>query len=1082
MKNALRACMIVVILGWAGLAYGQFTSSLQGVVQDSSGAVIPGATTTLVSVATGVSQTRTADSQGFYKFVSLAPGAYRITVSARGFASHVTEVTLETEQTMNLPVTLSVASQAQSVVVSSRAPVLDTADSRTQMTLDTQALTSLPLPGRNLLNLTTLAPGVEGLGVGTADNYDTEITVDASANGRSAVGNMFVLDGLDVTSSISPTDVNLAPNPDTVQEASVQVNTFSVAYGRASSIEEVMTTKSGTNQYHGLLSDYYTAQNLQAGSEFVHNYNPFHTNNMSGTLGGPIPRLHHTYFFFGIAPLRSSASTGGSETTFESPQFVQWAQQNFPNTIGTKLLTAYPPSGATVTGVASTAAKDLGPTTCGTPAAANIPCNLPTIETGVFNATNFRNALQYNLRIDKYFSQDRIYGNYYRTGLDTGGPAVRVDMSSPSHFITKSLQLDETHTFSPSTLNEAAFSLLRVEGLNNETGPFHVPVVSVQGMDTGIGVGFAHEDFVQHHYHWRDVLSQMRGTHNLQFGYEGFRGDNLTYFADVYSQPHFVFTSLLNLVEDAPYSENSLAYNPLTGQPAGNLGGGFQYAGNTQGVFAQDTWKTSKTLTLNYGLRWDDFGNPSPENGSVLSDFFLGPGSSVDQQVANGYVKQIPHVFNHSITAFSPRAGYAWDLTGKGTWVVRGGFGIYHDWVTLGNQQGEFGNPPGWVAPTFLTGTTTAPIFAEGTSDVAPYGFPYPSFPAIGLNDHGGLVGEQLNVGALDPNLSAPDTYIYTVNVERSLGRNFVVSAGYSGSHANNLLTGFASRVGNAAYGFDINNFPGSLIQNGGKLVRLNPSFGSIRYSQNGPTSTYNAFITSFQGRFGSRGFINASYTRSSSHDDAGGYPTHDYTQYWGPSNWDATNRFSMTESYEVPGLVHGNTLLRRFTNGWQLASSTILQSGLPFTVDTTASFKPIFNAQGQVVGEKANGGDYNADGNNLDYPNAPSSGYQTATSRKAYLRGVLSASDFGIPTLGTEGNEKFNGFRNPGYADTDLGLLKNDNIGERVKLQLRFEFYNAFNRVNLGGVKNNLSSSTFGRVTSQRDPRWVQLGARLTF
>ncbi|MGH9378229.1 MAG: carboxypeptidase-like regulatory domain-containing protein, partial [Terriglobia bacterium] len=143
MKNALRACMIVVILGWAGLAYGQFTSSLQGVVQDSSGAVIPGATTTLVSVATGVSQTRTADSQGFYKFVSLAPGAYRITVSARGFASHVTEVTLETEQTMNLPVTLSVASQAQSVVVSSRAPVLDTADSRTQMTLDTQALTSL---------------------------------------------------------------------------------------------------------------------------------------------------------------------------------------------------------------------------------------------------------------------------------------------------------------------------------------------------------------------------------------------------------------------------------------------------------------------------------------------------------------------------------------------------------------------------------------------------------------------------------------------------------------------------------------------------------------------------------------------------------------------------------------------------------------------------------------------------------------------------------------------------------------------------------------------------------------------------
>jgi hypothetical protein len=272
------------------------------------------------------------------------------------------------------------------------------------------------------------------------------------------------------------------------------------------------------------------------------------------------------------------------------------------------------------------------------------------------------------------------------------------------------------------------------------------------------------------------------------------------------------------------------------------------------------------------------------------------------------------------------------------------------------------------------------------------------------------------------------------------------------------------------------------LIQNAGKLVRLNPNFGVVRYTQNGATSTYNAFTAVFQGRLGSRGFINASYTRSSSNDDAGAYPTVNFAQYYGPSNWDATNRFSMSESYDVPGLGHGNALLRRFTNGWQLASTTILQSGLPFTVLTTAPFQPIFNAQGQVVGEKPGGGDYNADGNNLDYPNAPSSGYQTATSRQAYLSGVLSASNFGIPALGTEGNEKFNGFRNPGYADTDFGLLKNDHIGERVNLQLRFEFFNFFNRPNLGGISSNLSSSTFGRVTSQSNPRWVQLGARLSF
>jgi hypothetical protein len=126
--------------------------------------------------------------------------------------------------------------------------------------------------------------------------------------------------------------------------------------------------------------------------------------------------------------------------------------------------------------------------------------------------------------------------------------------------------------------------------------------------------------------------------------------------------------------------------------------------------------------------------------------------------------------------------------------------------------------------------------------------------------------------------------------------------------------------------------------------------------------------------------------------------------------------------------------------------------------------------------------GDYNADGFDYDYPNAPSTGYKTATSRSAYLNGLFTAADFPVPTMGTEGNEVANGFRGPGFAETDFALLKNDKIGERVALQLRFEFYNVFNRPNLNGVDSNLPDGTFGRSTSQYNPRWIEFGIKLSF
>ncbi len=1074
----------ILALFSASIGFAQFSSGVQGVVQDPTGGAVPNTTVRITNTATQVTNETKTDTAGNYRFVSLAPGSYQITAQAPGFSRTTVTTTLQTGQTQNIPFSLTVAPSAQTVEVTAAPPVLNTAETRNQMTLEDQAIGTLPLPGRNVISVVTLAPGVTGRGTvsggspGSAvDNFSTETQVDASANGRGSVGNMYILDGLDVTSDIRPGVLNLTPNPDTIDETSVQTNTFSVQYGRASSIQMMMTTKSGSDKFHGNVSDYFTNQHLWAGTEFVHNYAPFHSNNISATIGGPIIPKHQFFFFFGIEPLRASTSTGNSIVTFEDPRFTAFAASNFPNTLGTKLLTSYAPSNATPTGISSYA-SDIFPNSCGTAATSFLPCDSPMVDTGIFNNTNYRNALQWNARIDKYFSSDRIYGNLYRTTLDTGGGAIRPNFTTTNHYVTNSLQINETHTFSPTTLNEGSFAFMRVEGISPQTGNFSVPVVSVVGQGVGFGNGFALGDFIQHNYHWRDMLTHIHGAHTLRFGYEGWHGDDLALFAPVYSQPNFQFNNLLDLVQDQPHQESNLAYNPLTGEPAQ---GQYAYALTTAGAFVEDTWKLRPNLTLTLGLRWDDFGNPYPINNTVLANFHLGSGAAPQEQVANGMMKQQNNVFSGAISnVWSPRFGVAWDPTGSGGWAVRGGFGMYHDWPTLGNDEnGLKGNPPGWIVPVFLRGTTTAPVFASGTSNTPPFGFPYPQFVGTQLDANGGLAGRQLSVGGLDPNLTSATTYIYTANVERRLPKNFVASIGYSGSKSVDLITG-SGQVSATSYGFDVNRFPGDLITNNNVLTRLNPSFGAITYAQNGAEGRYDALIVGVRGQWG-RGFVNASYTRSRSLDDSLVYPTAvDIHQYYGPSAWDAPNRFSLAWSYELQGFNHGLGLVGRLTGGWTLSGTTILQSGTPFNVYTGASFQPVFDSNGNVAGIQPGSGDYNADGYNFDFPNVSS--YDMPNNRHAYLGGVFNRSNFSVPTLGTEGNEQFNQFRNPGFAETDAALLKDTRITESVLLQLRFEFYNVFNRVNLGGVDGNLASGTFGRVTSQLSPRWIQLGANIRF
>ena len=477
MKEAIRisAKTFPLLLLFSALAcFAQFTGGVQGDVLDPKGSAVADATVVLMNVDTGVKQTAVSNQSGVYRFSSIAPGNYTVTATAQGFSPVSVSFNLATAQTRDVALNLEVAHVQSTVMVSEQAPLLDTSDSRFEQTLDTAALQTLPLAGRNPTNVIIVAPGVTGRGgqaspgTNNSTNFAPENWVDASANGRGANGNQYVVDGMDVTSSIRPGVINLTPNADAISEVSVQTNTYTVDYGRASSIQTVMTSKSGTNDFHGVASLYYTSQQLTARGEFgvpqPQKLNPYHTSNMSFTVGGPVLPKKQFFFFVGYEPYLSMASNGGSLVTYEDPAFLAFAQSAKPNSPEVQLMAKYKPSGATTSGVQATAGQlwsnvlpsaDQAACASGTgnlPASYDsIPCSTPVLDNGHFNSSSYYNAKQYNIRLDKYFNKDRINGNFFRNTISGGGPAVRPDFKTTNAFYVFSLQVNETHTFSPST-------------------------------------------------------------------------------------------------------------------------------------------------------------------------------------------------------------------------------------------------------------------------------------------------------------------------------------------------------------------------------------------------------------------------------------------------------------------------------------------------------------------------------------------------------------------------------------------------------------------------------------------------------
>ena len=1074
-------------------ALAQFSGNIQGVISDSSGAAINDASVGLRNLDTGVTATTTTSNSGNYRFSSLAPGRYVIKADANGFQSKEVSLTLSTGELQGINMTLAVGSSSQSVTVTAEAPALDVDESRIQTTLPEDTVRDLPQLNRNLWDVLAVAPGVVGAGVRAAgtspgggnDNFGTQ-TPQLSANGRSYTGNLVMVDGMNVTSPIQNGNIILSPIPDAVQEATLQTNSWDAENSLGSSILIQVSTKSGTNKFHGSGSLFFTDQDLQAKREFVTgDYTPFARKDLVGTFGGPIIK-NKTFFFADVEKLWSTVpgAVQGNQS-WEAPEFVAWAQQNFPNTVGTQILGLYPASFLRANGTTTSAGNYLlgaagcpaGQTTIPVSGSVTIPCSLPVLDFGNFAASPFYNALQYNFRFDQYLTQkDRIYLSYYNDSFDQQQTAPRAGLQALDIMRNRYGQADYTHTFSPSLLWESSFAFASVGGANGQDANLKVPEINVTGQSEGfhIGGGWGPGEFRGPMYNWRSVLSLIHGKHTLKFGYDGGHGIEHGDFTPTNVRPNFNFNNLLDLAQDLPFNESVGAYNPLTGEA-----GSVVFGGQTTpfGFFVQDDWKVKSNLSLTLALRWDDYTNHSPwgNSGFTFSSLILGTGNTFDDQVASGAVRTVPSVFKNSMTnLWSPRIGFAWDPTKTGNWSIRGGIGVYHDWVVLGQTVDQTRlNPPGIISPTFTTGSSgPQPIFALAPSGTYPFNFPLPAIPAGSLDPQGGIVGIQAGVTSLDRNMKAPLAVNYVIGVEHQLPWKLVAGANYSGSRGYNQLNGT-----------DVNRCTGCavLTPTGEQINRLNNSFGTINFVNNANSSTYNSMILTLRGNAGPRGSFQASYTLSHamSYPEAGtrfdqdiGFnipDQHAYFSYFADANWDVRQRFSMSGAYRLPGLQSG--IGKVLTSGWELTSIAAVQTGTPFWVIDN---RPL-----------SAGGDYNADGVNFDIPNAPGTDFSGSHSRQQYINGLFTASDFPAPAAGAEGNLKRNSYRNPGMIQVDASILKNNHIpwiGEQGNLQFRFDFLNVLNHVNLGGVDPFLGDGSFGKVTTALAARTLQAGIRISF
>lgn len=1012
----------------ASRVHGQSpNATISGRVVDPSGAVIVDADILVANDATGVQYSAKTNADGLYLVTSLPPGTYRLQVSKIGFKTLIKpDIILNVQDAVGINFTLPLGAISEVVTVRGGAPLINTEDAAVSTVVDRQFAENLPMNGRSFQTLIDLTPGVvlspssegdEGQfsvnGQRTAannwmvDGVSANVGIGANFNGGNGVagtvGSFSVLGGTNSLVSV-----------DAMQEFRIQTSTYAPEFGRTSGAQISISTRSGTNQFHGTAFDYLRNNALDANDWFADQAGlpkpGEHQNDFGGTLGGPLIK-ERTFFFFSYEGLRLLLP----QTTFtDVPDLT--TRQNAA-TATAPFLNAYP--------------KPNGP---------------DDLATGVaqFNSTysNPASLDAYSLRIDhKLSSKFSLFGRYdyspsnaKQRGVGDLSPLSDVEAVG---ITTQTGTAGLIWNLASFAVNDLRFNYSRTSAFSSDAldafgGAVPVPNVPLPSSFSPAKASFIFNVFglanpalivgastrnVQHQINLVDSLSLQKDAHALKFGVD--------------------YRRLTPLFSPALYTQEPLYLN-MSAARANNLFAADVFSARSSelqlqnlGVFAQDTWRAIARLTLTYGLRWDVDFAPSAVNGpslpaitgydlANLSNLALAPSGTAP--------------FSTKYDNFAPRLGLAYEVSKRPDWglVLRGGFGVFYDLATsqIGDAFGldyPFG-AHSLIFGSSLGGTATFPL---SSADAAP-----PPITTTELSSRGATLT------ATDPNLRLPYALEWTVALQQELGKEQSFSFSYIGSAGRRLIQS-------------------------ADIIGPNPNFFSADLIGNTASSSYNALQLQFERRLSHGLQALASYTWSHSIDDGSNgtfgvgsnafVPGEAANSNRGPSDFDRRNVFSAGVTYDIPE-PQVNAFVNAFGKGWSLDNVIQAWSAPPVNV-YYSSFLESLGAFAEVRPDVISGVPLSLRGS--QYPGGE----------------AINPAAFTAPPLGSAGNPLGQGdlgrnaLRGFGAAQWDFAVHRDFPIHESVKLQFRAELFNFLNHPNFAPPIGDLQSPSainpqFGRST----------------
>jgi hypothetical protein len=1141
------ALLIFTLAAPWSIAQTQF-GQLSGSVLDPAGAVVPGAKVTVTNVATGQSRTVQTNDEGLFAVGNISTGDYSIGVEKEGFKHADKRIRVEIAQSVFAPVTLEVGSTSETIEVSAQTTVVNTVNGEVSREVTGNEITNMPLLTRNPYNLVLLAPGAVDAGNASGDNYG----VGAAVAGSRTRSMNFLLDGAENNESFSTGPSTLVP-VDAIEEFKVQANSMTAEFGR-NVVQANVVTKSGTNSFHGAASEFYrgAALSSQPIEEKVNDIakGNYVRNVFGASLGGPI--IKNKTFFFGAFEGTRVRSVGRN--------FYYVPTQNFFNASSTATQDYLTHGGGLPTPLLSDVitAGDLnafeGSTLVNSNTGVPIPVSTPlwqrTFDTVPIDAGGgtAQNTWSISGRVDHKISETtNLSGRYawykqvYPTGASADSPFSQ--FNTPYSFQSQNGTLVLTHSFSPTLFNESRIAYSRTEP-QSPLGKGDVNEMCLQY--TGSGALGTSDSMVfpgylpalcgafaipsggpQNTYSAYTGFTYSHGRNIFKWGgYARHLRDNHTFGASQNANVQDSFTqnildgkvdTLFSLAVDPRGHVPGDTYDPAVDGPLGPPSFTRHYRYNELAFYFEDQVKITPRFTLTAGLRWEYDGvlhSPSQEKyldanlylDAVGPAAALDPNKTIFDQIRDARFQRTGNFFNQDWNNFAPRLGFAWDITGNQTTVLRGGYGVFYD-ANFGNALfNAIQNPPNYAVLN---------LFNNNDDPAVPFGvIGTNQYTALGQTLGGGTFTIASSARMLNRDMVTAYSQEYNLTLEHDItGKGLIASVAYVGSKGDKL------------YSLNNLNQRGSCIMvseawcNGSAKTRLNQSgVTGMNRRGNESWSRYNSLQTELKTReIAHTGLqLGVAYTwahaidNSSSFFNDSAYASYNgdfgFSNPYNPSSDkasgdnDVRNRISINYVWSIPWARTASGWVGQALGGWQLAGIYSAQSGVPISIfEDLGSFNDVCSAS---VG-------------NSCYPivTGPLPAQQQEKVSAGPNRSVLYDFSNSLESLAQYCNGDLactqqayffpsstpflhrNQFHTPGYWDFDASLLKNFKLPkEGMALQFRAEFFNLFNHSNLYAdpTTNSLlsgqllarrgvppSKETFGVPPDRRN---IQLGLRLSF